>query len=391
MLGVVSRLASISLVLAFCLPSFAQEKAALSDEQLADLGKRWVTAVNERDESALNNILGLEFLAARSAESFTDSETERAEFVRGFMGARGRFVQNMLAQIETAQGHALYLKVHSFNGMRGPLVRYDFETQGTNYLLLIAENVPGSRPRVVDMFIATNGQRLSETVGAVSQLLIAPSESLLGKVFGATGVDKNLTATFKQIGELQRQGRTAEVYAKLAALPEPIRNHRVILNLTVQASSLVGEDVYREELGRLARHYGDDPTAAFTLIDYYFYKGDFDEAMKASLGLERAFGLDAAIAMLKANIALAAGDLEAAREFAEQGVAVEPENQASRWTLVAMLMPAEEYADGIRVLEGLERDFGIAFDESSFVDNEVFAGFVESREYAAWVKKRAGG
>lgn len=387
MLNVVSRLAPILLGLVFCPPSFAQA-AGVSDEQLADLGRRWVAAVNERDESALNELLAFELLARRSAESFTDSETERTAFVRGFMNARVRFAQSMLAQIETAQGTALHLKVHSFDGMRGALVRYDFETQGTNYVLLIAENVKGS-PRVVDMFVATNGQRLSETLGAVSQLLVAPDESLLGKLFGATGVDKDLAAMFRQIGDLQRQGKTAEVYAKLAELPEPIRNHRVILNLSVQASSLLGEDVYRQELARLARYHRDDPTTAFALIDYYFYKGDFDAAMEATLGMERAFGLDAAIAMLKANVALSAGDLEGARTFAEQSVEVEPENEASRWTLLAVLMPAAQYAAGIEVLEGLERDFGYVFDDTAFIDNEVFAGFLESREYSKWLRERA--
>jgi hypothetical protein len=346
---------ALLLVLAFCPLSLAQDDAAgISDAQLADLGRSWVKAFNEHDESALNDVLAFEILAARSAASFTDNESERTAFVRGFMAGRGRFAQNMITQMEVAHGHALYLKVHSFNGMRGALVRYDFETQGNNYVLLIAENLQGSRPRVVDLFVATNGRRLSETLGAVSQLLVAPSESLLGKLFGATSVDKDLAATFKQIGELQLQGKTAEVYAKLTELPEPIRNHRVVLNMSVQASSLVGEDAYREELARLARYHRDDPTTTFALIDYYFYKGDFDAAMRATLSMERAFGLDAAIAMLKANVALAARDLPQARKFAEQAVELEPENEASRWTLLGVLMPAEQYADGIEVLDGLE-------------------------------------
>jgi tetratricopeptide (TPR) repeat protein len=294
----------------------------------------------------------------------------------------------MLAMIEQGQGHAVYLRVHSFDGMRGSLVRYDFAEQGTNYLLLLADSRPGSGARVVDVFLATNGQRISESMGAVTQLLFNPSESLLGKLFGLSTFDRNLSQTLIQIGQLQRQGRSAEVYAKLVNLPDPIRNHRVMMNLSVQIASLVSEDAYRAELARLARYYRDDPTAAFALIDYYFYKGDTDSAMEAVLGVERAFGPDAAIAILKASVALEAGKLDAARKFAEESVALEPQNESSRWTLVGVLMPAQKYADGIRVLEGLERDFGYTFDDASFADNEVFTGFVKSREYAAWRARR---
>jgi hypothetical protein len=385
-----ARFALVSLALLLSAPSFAQGAggAALSDQQLAELGQHWAAAINERDASALTEILNLEFLAARSASTFTNNETERSGFIRGFLGARDNFVRNLLATIEAGGGHALYLKVHTFDGMRGSLVRYDFEEQGTNYLLLLAENVPGSGPRVVDMFVATNGQRLSDTLGAISQLLFNPSESLLGKVFGVHDLDENLAGTFRRIGELQRQGDTVGVYEALAALPETIRNHRVMMNLSVQVASLLSEDTYRQELARLARYHRDDPTAAFMLIDYYFYKGDMQSAMEAVLGMERAFGLDGAIAMLKANIALAAEDVDGAREFAEQSVELEPENETSRWTLVAILMPAEAYEDGIAVLESLEADFGYELDDAFFSDNEAFAGFVESREYAAWMDER---
>ena len=385
----ISRLVPVALVLVVSAPSFAQSgNLRLGDEQLAEIGMRWATAINDRDAPALDGLVAFEQLAARSAASATDNESERASFVRGFMGAtRARFAENQIAAIENGRGHARYLRVQSFAGMRGALVRYDFESQGTNYLLLLGENVAGAGPRIVDIFVASNGERLSETAGAVALLLVAPSESLLGRVFGLKEIDEGLAATFREIGNLQRQGKVADVYAKLAQLPEPIRNHRVIINMSVQISGLLGEDVYREELARLARYHKNDPTAAFALIDYYFYKGDTQSAMDAILGMESAFGLDAAIAMLKANVVLAAGDFAQARQFAEQAVELEPENEASRWTLLAVLMPAEQYAAGIEVLEGLERDFGYELDAATFADNDVFDGFVKSREYAAW---RAG-
>jgi hypothetical protein len=381
----------VAAALLVCRLAFADEAdmaSGLSDAQLERLGRTWVAAVNDRDAPEMTRALDLQALGNRAAATLQTSEAERNDFVRGFMRGGARIAENWLAQIDAVQGSAVFLKVHSFNGMRGPLVRYDLGDQGYNYLLLIAESHEAADPRIVDIFLATTGQRFSETLGAISLMLIAPSDSLLGELFGVTSIDKNLVATFTSIGQLQRAGRTSEAYEKVRGLPEPIRNHRVMMNISVQLASLLSEQLYREELARLARYHRDDPTAAFMLIDYYFYKGDTDAAMNAILGMERAFGTDAAISILKANISVEAGDLFGARRFARQGVELEPDNELGHLTLLSILMLSEQYADGIKVLEGLEQDFGYEFDASSFAGAELYEGFVRSAEYETWIAKR---
>jgi hypothetical protein len=228
---------------------------------------------------------------------------------------------------------------------------------------------------------------LSDTFGAASQLVIAPNGSLLGRLFGLTNVNDSMVATFRKLGEFQRAGRIDDAYATLRELPDEIRNQRVMLNMSVQLASTLSEELYREELARLALHFRNDPTTAFTLIDYYFYKNDTASAMAAVESMEAAFGTDAAIANVKANIAVQAEDLVAARRHAEQGIDLEPQNEQSRWTLVTVLMMAKEHADGIEALEELEY-FGYVFDERSFVDNELYADFVASPEYKAWMDGR---
>ena len=371
--------------------AFADEAdmaVGIGDEQLADIGRRWASALSESDAAALRATLDVEGLALRSVASFSDNEAMQAEFVRGFAAGADRLVQSWIGDVEAAEGQARFLKVHSFDGMRGPLVRYDLGEQGYNYVLLIVAARDNAAPRVVDLFVASNGQRLSETLGAVTQLIAAPSESLIGKVFGVTTVDQELAAMFRTIGQLRLRGRIDEAYSMLVQLPDEIRNHRVMLNISLALSGQLGEDVYREELARLARYHGDDPTAAFALIDYYIYNGEYDSGMKALLGMERAFGEDGAIAELKAGIAMLDGDLARARGYAQTGIDLEPSNESPRWTLLTVLMTAGQYAEGVRVIEGLERDFDYEFEAANFAEQELFAGFVDSPEYEAWMAKR---
>jgi hypothetical protein len=387
-----SRLCAGILFLLISHYSFADERdmaEGLSDDQLVAVGREFADAVNSQDVDRLGRLVGVEQLGGRAAATLTVDAAQQAEYVQGFMANGSLVVSSLIDQLHAQGGTATYLRVRTFDGMRGPLVRYDLGDAGYNYLLLIAEPVTRrGAPEVVDIFLATSGQKLSDTIGAVSQLLVRPSDSMLERLFGRVVVDTDLNQTLVAIGNLQRSGDTPGAYKELSKLPEAVRNHRVILNLSVQLASLLDENLYRQELARLAEYHGDDPTTAFLLIDYYFYAGDTDAAMASIDKMETAFGADATLELLRASLLLAAGDTTTAIDHARKGIELEPDHEDVRWTLVTAFMVGERYADGIEALEGLEDRFGYAFDATSFEDNEIYAGFVRSPEFTAWMSDR---
>lgn len=360
----------------------------LNDTQLSALGTSYAAAINSRDAATLDALFDLQALASKVAATVTSDRQERAEFVRGFMGGAKNMSRQIIEQIHAASGQARFLGMRSFDGLHGPLVRYDLGDQGYNYVLLICEPASNGEARIVDMFIATNGVRMSVTTGAVSQLMLKPQTSILEMLFGPTAMDKKVAATFVELGRLQRQRDYAGAYAKLAELPDAVRNHRVVMNLAVQLASLINEDLYRAELARLAEHFGNDPTAAFALVDHYFYTGNTGAAMASLENMERTFGSDAAINSLKASVMLAARKPDAAIPFATTAVKLEPDNETAHWTLVTVLMSAEQYKQGISALETLEKQFGYAFEPSNFDGVEAYAGFIKSAEFVAWMKQR---
>ena len=373
-----------------CGVAFADEAdmaRGIGDEQLAEIGKRWASALSDGDAAALRAVVDFEGLGLRSAASLSANETQRASFVRGFASSGDRMVEGWIAGVASAEGQARFMRVLTFNGMRGPLVRYDLGGQGYEYALLIVE-ARAAAPRVVDLFHATNGQRVSDTLGAATQMFTAPDASVIGKVFGLATVDQDLAGMFRTIGRLRLLGRVDEAYSLIVQLPEEIRNHRVMLNISLPLAAELGEDVHREELARLARHHADDPTAAFALIDHYFYEGDTKSAMQAILSMERAFGADAAMAQLKAGVALEDGDLARAHGYLQDAVELEPDNELMRWAMLGALIMAGQNAAAVGVLEGLEEDFDYAFKASDFSDDEEYAAFVKSPELTAWLAQR---
>jgi hypothetical protein len=389
----VLELLTVTLAFAICQTSFADEAdmaRGISDVELAELGTRWAEAMNSGDLAALTSLVDFRALGSRSADSFSANARERNEFVDGFVLGGSRTAQTWISDLQASQGRVDFLRVRELDGMRGPLIRLDMGERGFNYSLLIVAGGAGADPLVVDMFVALSGERLSDSLGAVSQLVFAPDSSVLGRLFGLTEVDPQLLRTIQEFSRLRVAGQNREAFAKLSELPEAVRNHRVMLNISLALASMFEPEIHRKEVERLALHHGDDPTAGFALIDYNVYEGNYATAISIVEGMELAFGADAALASLKADLALADGDASVAQQHARQSIKLEPDYENGYWSLLSCLLDSQQYAEAIVVLEDLERRFDYLFDASSFAGNEVFAGLVRSTEFSAWIDSRTG-
>lgn len=357
--------------------------ADLSDDDLAGLGREFALAINQRQADALDALISNGHLADRVAELAVDQPKDKAGFVRGFQQGIATLSQRMVDEMQRQNGVAVFLRVHDFNGMHGPLVRYDMEG-GYNYVLLVPVQVAGAA-RIGDLYFATSGQLFSETTAVAAKLLLAPNDSFLGKLFGGIEVDADLLADFQEIGRMHQEGDYAGGYQKLLELPEGIRNQFVINNYAVQFAARISEDLYRRELRRLARYHKDDPSAAFMLIDHYFYEEDYDSAMAVIDVMEKAYGADAVMFLFRANVELARGDLPKARQFARKATQLEPDHEDSQWTLLTALMQSDDYEAGIAVLDVLERDFGYSFAAENFESAPLYGGFIQSKAFSDWI------
>lgn len=373
--------------------SIAQQPGAASgptDQQLVEIGLEFQDGLNFADDAALVGLYDFEAFGLRMAAAFVEDESERVTMARGI--AQGDALQNLVDQhinlVQGFGGYATFLRVQSIDGLRGPLLRLDLGDNGFNYFLLVVEDRPDAGPRVVDLYIGTNGELLSKSAGAIAQLLISPSPTLLGQLFGRNVVNSEFVETFRTIGAYQRNGQYAEAYDLISTLPEAMRNHRILAAVSVQLAGVIGGEVYEDELTRLASLHGDDPGFAFLLLDHYFLQGDFVSAMASAETLERVFGFDAAIGLMKTSIASSAGDVEAALEYAGQAAAAEPDDENSHWALVTAYLGAGQHADVVDALVSLEDGFGYIFDATSFAGQEIYQRFVDSPEYEAWIAGR---
>lgn len=368
----------------------ANDTRGLTDDQLTEMGLAFEDAINLGDVESAVGLFDAEALAMRMAELLYTSAADRADFVRGAVSTDG--LTNMLQQqinlVQSTLGYASYLRVHTIEDMRGPLLRYDLGDEGFSYILLIVEDREPQGPKIVDLFIGSNGERLSVSAGALAQLMAAPSSSLLGRLFGLRDVDTDLVEAFQTFGAQMRSGHYDVAYETIRSLPDAVRNHRVLSGISAQVAGMVGGDVYEEELSRLAALHGDDPRTAFLLVDYYFLRGDYDTAMQGVETLERIFGFDAAIGLLKTNIAITLGDVDAALAYAVAAEEAEPWDENGHWALLNVYLATKRHDEVVATLQMLEEGFGYLFDAEIMATEAGYADFVRSRQFEAWAADR---
>lgn len=381
------KLIVATLVFGFAAVSGGVSAAEFSDAELTNLGQSYAQAINQLDAEAVDALISTRHLARNIANIVGDTTDEKQELAKTFESAISTINRRILAEVERQNGNAIFLRVHEFDGMRGPLIRKSLG-DGYNYVLLLPVRPARTEreARVGDMYYATSGELLSESIGIAAKLMTSPSETFLGKLFGANEVDRELALRFQEVGRLREQNKLREAYDLLDQLQGNTRNHRLIVMNTIQIASQLDDDLYREELRRLAKFHRDDPRAAFTLLDHYYYENDFDSAMSIIDLMEQSYGEDAVLNIMRANVESARGRSEIALGYANTAVRLEPGNEDAQWTLLTLLVESGMFVESVQVLQLLESDFGYAFAREDFEAEPMYTDFAKSAEFAKWIK-----
>ncbi|HEX2492442.1 MAG TPA: hypothetical protein VHK24_01615 [Steroidobacter sp.] len=87
----------------------------------------------------------------------------------------------------------------------------------------------------------------------------------------------------------------------MGRLPPEIADTRVMLVQRASLANESGEEArYREVLARLEDLHGDDPAAAFMLLDHYFYSRDLRKCLQAVAAIERRVWADGMTYLVRA-------------------------------------------------------------------------------------------
>ncbi len=363
----------------------SQVIAPVDRQAVQVVGESLARALNERDKSAVADLIDLKSLATRAARVLELNKADQDAYVRGVESVGGaRLLEGLFRTLESSQGSARFMRLTDSRPARA-LVRFDLGANGCDYLEYVVDASSG-RPRIVDWFQLSSGQLISVTLGGIGQLLTTRDAGLLGRLLDIKSVDEEHMVRLRRIGELNRTGKYAEAVEQFHQLPEQIANARIMLTLRSQAASLGGmREEYDRTLATIARKYSDDPATAFMLIDHYFNVKDYPKALASIDIIEKRVGRDGVTSVLRAALHFASGELANALKHADESIALEPDRLQGYDTRATVLVGLERHSDAVAAYRDMESRFDLEFTREIFTEDPAFEKFVASQEFRKWL------
>lgn len=358
---------------------------------LQAVGTQLAAIFNERQADTLGAMLDLDGLGARVAANVYENDKGRTEFVRGFLkSAQSKtLVNDFMGQLDSSEGSsAKFMRVVDRGSESRPLLRFDYGDSGFEYIEFVVRADAKGAPRIVDWAPLSSGELYSDVIGRMARILTEPTPGLIKTLLGMQQIDQATLKRMKTISEMRRNGDLRGAFKEMEKLPPEIADSRVIL---VQRASLASEagddDGYRRTLARLEQLHGNDPAAAFMLLDHYFYAKDLPKCLQAISAIESRVGVDGMTQMLRSNIYASSGMHKEAVTYAAKAIDSEPDMSDPYFTLAQSHVALGQFAEAIEVYTTLQDDFGYEFTQEDFAKDAAFDKFVASPQFRKWLRR----
>jgi hypothetical protein len=332
------------------------------------------------DPALLESRIDFDDLVGRGIDSLEAPEAIKRQFTdgvrRGFDLARA-----ICGDIETGGSYSL-LDTRMVEGQPRALFRL-LGDDGVNYHDYL---LGGDPVQVVDIYVYTNGEWLSELV---HRGFLSVAARFGTRSSSADGADRlylaNLDGILRMI-ELYRNGDFEGSLAIFEALPGELKTHRTILMQRFAAAVPVGGEAYQQAMQDLKDAFPDDGRLGLVFIDYYFALGEYDESLELIRRLDKQIGGDPYLDFLRANVLYAAGRPNAAKRAARKAIEGEPWLEDAYWVLVSISLEQREFEATVRLLAAIESELGLALDDLNGIPE--YSEFVASEAYSDWMAMR---
>jgi tetratricopeptide (TPR) repeat protein len=355
------------------------------------VGTQLMTIFNERQADTFAAMLDLNALGARVAANVYESERGRSGFIRGFtQTAQAKtLVNDFFGTLDRSpDSSAKFMKVVTRGAESRPLLRFDYGDSGFEYIEFVVQPDAKGAVKIIDWAPLSGGELYSEVVGRMARILSDPEPGLIQSLLGLQQIDQATLQRMKSIAEMRRKGDLRGAYQEMEKLPAEIADSRVMLVQRASLASEAGDDPnYRKMLARLEQLHGNDPAAAFMLLDHYFYARNLDKCLQAITAIENRVGVDGMTQMLRSNIYMTLGKHADAVNYARKAIAIEPDMSDAYFTLAQSHVALGQFAEAIEVYTTLRDDFGYQFTKENFAKDATFTKFIESSQFKKWLRE----
>ncbi len=361
---------------------------AAADPAYLKFAQQVQDSINAGDSSLLDRQVDYDAIVDRAIGTY---DVEQA-FKDGFRkGVKSKTAEVGLGkQILTAikgTGSYTYLRMVRVGNEDRALFRLLPAGNGVNYHGLVLQKGKSGEVKVIDFFNFMNGELMSETFRRGFVAIAAERQKgFLAKLIGREGEYVSNLPKIKEMQMLGQQGKFVEALQAYAALPPSVQKDKTIQVFRVTYASKLNDKQYTEAMDYYRRNFPGDASVDLVTLDGLIIAKKYAEAVAAIDRVNKNVGGDAYLGVLRANMYLLAGKYSLAKESARRAVADEPGLKLAYWSLVTIALEEKDYRETARLLATIENKLQIKLNDLQ--NNETYAGFVASPEYAAWMKGR---
>lgn len=363
---------------------FAAGRSMSEDWAFEDSIEAVVEQINAGSSQAFSDAVDTDALLRRVFDGVEINEKLKAGFSQTIGRSKNQLGENIIRRMP-AGSYAKVVAVEQKGDKATALVRYDYGNRGLGYHAYELNKDKAGNVRIVDWLDYLDGSRYSDALRLSAVSFEPTAASVWGLVPEHHGSDDEY-AKFAEVILAYRDKDFQKFYNASASLTLDLRRSRFMHMLTCQVSKMTGDqNLYINAYRELSKNFGNDPTVALSLLNYYFSKGDYEDVMSSLRLLQQEFGVrDAALLSLMSRTALGMRNAEEAAVLADEAISIEPGLEAPYWAAIAAHVVLKHHGFAVMTAKSLEEQFGKSLDREQFENNSLYSEFIRSPEFEEW-------
>ncbi len=364
-------------------------KQPLPDKKnIEKISQTFVNAVNNRNLEELKKVMDYDYLGKYVYKTIypKNNKLQRLGFMQGFKeNAHKNTFNAWFGVLNQTGGLMTYQKNLKIDNEIRALIRVNMHENGVNFLELIFDL---KSKKIIDWYNYVSSKKLSEDLAMNAALSVSDNNNLIGKLFGVKKVNKKITNTFSKMTKHMAKGELKECYYLVESLPKEIQSARGIMLLKISSSSFISENVYRQELDKFAKLYGDETGSAFILLDHYFFKKEYNNVLKSINLIMKRTGDDSLLISMKAGLHMLNNQQKEAIKQIDKAIHMEPSQQAFYWTKMEILNQYKKFNEMVALFNFIEEKFFLEIDPKVLKEEPTYSDFVNSSAYKDWLQSK---
>lgn len=356
----------------------------ISEAEARAFAVDWLAAATEGDTVTAGRMIDGRGIFERAVSSL-ELTTERK---RAFASAGPEMIAQLVSSISAikdAGGSYSLVRVLQRGEYQHVMLRLDLPDGAFNYhdIKLVRK---GSRTLGEQIFVATTGEALSDTLRVALAPALAAQSSLGSRLSGRA---KKELENLKQVGSMVRSVRLGDQDQALqiySAMPRPLQLTKLVMLTRIQATSIGDEAAYLSALDDYAAQFPDDTSTALMLLDLAAMKEDEAMLMASFHAMDAWVGGDPLLNTLIANALISFGSKERALEVLNAAGDGDLGTMEAHDLALAVTLGAGDHAGTLRHMTILTETYDMDLGDLSTL--EGWEPFSQSPEFKTWENRK---